>query len=220
MFFINRFFGRFTAKSQNKLESNLRLIYNKTAQKGSISGEFPKVYEEGVWGPNMMSCYHIISGNNIIYSFPASHSIYSYNFVNNIQIATEFKSRLFEFILPMNSKSVNSFKARNEYFLTQPSYGPIIFDEYRNLYYRVAYHPISNDDLLLNDPQKSRIKQTSIVVTDDNFNFITETVLLRFDYTETMFFVNSEGLHLAKWSKSKMDEANLYFDVFKLVNNK
>lgn len=178
---------------------------------------YSDAYLDKRWSPNMLYFYRCYNEDtkNFVYSFPADHNL----MVTNLEGDPTYflaGSKYFKDIYTLKKSEVSSSTDREIYYYKTPSYGPVIYDKFQKVYYRVALQRISEEDLNSKDAIKSTIKQVSIIILDEKFKKIGETVLPRFSYTETMFFVNERGLHLGKWEKSKINEDELVFGVFKL----
>ncbi|MBT1689834.1 DUF4221 family protein [Dawidia soli] len=197
---------------------NLVSIVDLTTQKISAALSYPESYKGGVWGPYLSQYYYTFnpSTEKFIFSFAADHRLYETDF-SAAPTPHNAASQFFSDIPSWRATETDA-DARLKYYLSTPSYQGVIFDPYQNLYYRIALQPISADDLASNDPDKSGVKHASIIILDHNFTKIGETLLPRFSYTETMFFVAPDGLHLAKWEASKADDSKLVFGVFKLMD--
>ena len=205
-------FAEFTDFATENLVSIVDL---KTPQTNAALS-YPESYKDGVWGPYLLQYYYTFNPltEKFIISFAADHSIYETDFsaVPTSHIAA---SKFFTDIPSWHATETDA-DSRLKYYLSTPSYQGVIFDPYQNLYYRIALQAISEEDLASNDPQKSGVKHASIIILDHNFTKIGETLLPRFSYTETMFFVTPNGLHVAKWEASKDDDSKLVFGVFEL----
>ena len=93
----------------------------------------------------------------------------------------------------------------------------IIYDKYRNVYYRVASIGLTDDEY--RNDKRIKIKQTSVIILDENFNKIGETLFPRFEYTAQIAFVSPDGLCVGKYEKSMENEDFMYFGVLTLENN-
>lgn len=177
---------------------------------------YPETYKGGTWGPYLSQYYYTFnpSTEKFVISFAADHSLYETDFTS-APVKHKAASRFFTDI-PSWKATETDADARLQYYLSTPSYQGVIFDPYRNVYYRMALQAISAEELASSDPEKSGVKHTSIIILDHTFKKIGETLLPRFSYTETMFFVSPEGLHLGKWEVSRQDDSKLVFGVFKL----
>lgn len=218
--YLNSYFGPIGFTPQKKYSKNLTLRVNLLNKSLSEMFSFPDIYTQGLWEGKMTTNYYDYNPRKkiFVHSFPISHDLYitDHKGMNKKYYAG---SKYFNEIKSIEKRMIDTREGRVNYFATTPSYSVIIYDEYRKFYYRIALQAISADDIALNDPDKSNIKHASIIILDENLNKIGETLLPRFDYTELMFFVTEEGLHLGKWSKSRNDENNLYFGIFKPIRN-
>jgi len=191
-------------------------------ESGEMSYHFPRpaIYNEGNWGYFKYIVYHcyIPDAGKFVYSFGVSDSL----FVTGLKFKTITKhparSRFFDEIKPLtNNLSEKVTDERiDEYDMTTPTYGPVIYDPFRKLYYRFAFHAISMEDYKSGDRRRQKPK-TSIIVLDARFKFIDEVILPVDEYMTTMYFVNGEGLHLAKSNRYKENEDFLTFGIFKLL---
>ncbi|MGW8124066.1 DUF4221 family protein [Roseivirga echinicomitans] len=101
---------------------------------------------------------------------------------------------------------------QNEYSLSTSDYNRIIYDSYRNVYYRIAYLRPSIDMLRLGQ----RTIDFSISILDENFIKIGER---KFDgkiYRSSMILVGSLGLNIARIDLYNDDQDLLSYDIFKL----
>ncbi|MDR2773493.1 MAG: DUF4221 domain-containing protein [Tannerella sp.] len=93
------------------------------------------------------------------------------------------------------------------------SYSAIIYDKYRNVYYRMVEHPWK--DYHQGMDWMPWLKQISIVILDGDLNFIGETVLdMEYRLSSSQFMVTADGLLLHKRTD---DEDELIFDLFTLT---
>lgn len=82
-------------------------------------------------------------------------------------------------------------------FVEGSHYMSLVFDSYRNVYYRFVYPGIevntSSNLMALNE-----FKQIfSIMIVDENFNIIGETLMPENTYNPNMFFINKDGLWIS-----------------------
>jgi Tat protein secretion system quality control protein TatD with DNase activity len=93
------------------------------------------------------------------------------------------------------------------------SYSAVIYDKYRNVYYRMVERPWKeyHQDM----DWMPWLKQLSIVILDEDLNFIGETLLdMEYRITASQFMVTAEGLLLHNRTD---DEDELIFDLFTLT---
>jgi|GEM_PF-1084263 len=101
----------------------------------------------------------------------------------------------------LNIATIGSDDDLTEY-LDKPHYGELIFDKYRNIYYRF----ISVGD-------KNRV--TNLIICDNNLKKIGETTLPTDYMSGAGFFLAKEGLFLRKCNIK--DENKIVYTLFKLI---
>ncbi len=167
-------------------------LKDKTAIAG---GERPEFYQKkSVGGNYMWRVFHTLnSEENIVYSFPLSPYIEIYS--NKLIKSKEFYmgSRYSNLPLEMSSSLIETLTDSKEktYYLNLDTYGPIIFDQFRNVYYRIATHPKANYR-----EGEMTLKPFSIIVMDCKGIILSETPI--FFHNNTMFYdkiyISSRGL--------------------------
>ena len=132
--------------------------------------EYPELYNKAHWGGGMMKLgYSCINQNkaDVVFSFPISHELYVYHI--NDQSTKQYcagSSRIKSIPPYAKDKSKNcTDDDQINYFLESNSYGPVVYDQYRKLYYRVAETPAKNG------------RRASIIILDDLFNYKGEALL-------------------------------------------
>ena len=160
--------------------------------------DYPPDYYRYHWGGGIMrfvhskACYH---KKNILYSFPISHDVHVYDVSGKKITKYDGGSSLIENILPYSrQKSTNPAGSVDylKYNFEQPSYYSVLYDPRHKLYYRLAGLPSENFDIKDVTTYK---KSLSVIIFDDNFQFLGET-LLGDMYHPQNAFVNEKGLHI------------------------
>ncbi|MFQ5447803.1 MAG: DUF4221 family protein, partial [Saprospiraceae bacterium] len=153
----------------------------------------------------------------------SGHFIYSFGLIHEV-LETDhagFKSwkynasSHFSTIKPFSKEAITQKNypgkdALQKYDHTTPSYYCIIFDKYRRLYYRFATLPLSEDEYNTAD----RRHQPTIIILNEDFKKIGETVLPKRGFNYRMIFLNNMGLHIGKESEYRKDESKLTFGIF------
>lgn len=102
-----------------------------------------------------------------------------------------------------------------------PSYHNIMYDKYRNVYYRIARHPyqLEANESPFDDPNG---QEFSIIIFDKDFNIIGETKFPGNKYLYKMSFVGRDGLYISEnnLANPDFDEDKLVFACFKLEDIK
>ncbi len=153
----------------------------------------------------------------LVVSFMADHNITVYDTEKQTLAQHYAGSRLLAQIKSMKY-SANYFKKvskveKAEYLGKNSSYGSIIYDPYRNLYYRVAYLP--KEDFDVTDRTKI-LKRKSVIILDKNFVKIGESLLPSAYYDTDHFFVAKEGLYFRKIMPDSIDN-KVAFERFEIA---
>ncbi len=200
--------------NSNYFEGNeLKILLNIKTGQFKYTFSYPNSYKNEVWGNNLAYFFHTYNEdkNVFVYSFSIDENIYSTNH-SNLLNTFYAGSKFFTGSKPMEGIITKDFQKRFEYYLRQPSYFAIYYDKYRKLYYRIAHQPTPEEDII----NQNYIKHTSIIILDNNFTKIGETLLPKYGYTETMCFITKEGLYIAK--PNKENENILSFGLFKIFD--
>ncbi|WP_339925574.1 DUF4221 family protein [uncultured Cyclobacterium sp.] len=179
---------------------------------------FPEIYYSGNWlGAKFrksFTTYNEIK-NEIIISYPSSHQLSKYD-INNGSIEKKFGASNFSnIIVPMKGNfSDQTSLEKWSFFLGSDSYGPVIWDKYRKLYYRVLLKGRVNVDNLTG--KGDIYKNMSVIILNEDFSYMGETELPGSIYDNNTFFVTKDGLVAYNYAAYKKNENYLAFDVFEL----
>ena len=158
--------------------------------------------------PRLVKDNEPTSGGVVINSsriFNGKEFVYSFFFDENILIANvdHQEARKYQ----IKSKYINKVRIEKRIFNEQyerakynygvACYGNLIHDPYRNIYYRFAYPSVE----LENGPDYVGLtalgrKKFSIIILDENFNVIGETLFPEWVYCPTVLFVHRDGLYI------------------------
>lgn len=102
-----------------------------------------------------------------------------------------------------------------------PTYGNIIYDKYRKVYYRFAFPEVEMEkerDYL--SIYHSGRKQFSIIILDKDMKVIGETLFPEYTYNPYLLFIRKDGLYMSTshFKRSDFDENVLRFQKIELVN--
>lgn len=203
-----------SSKSRLGEDDNVSLSVNIADGTITPGARFSNEYSEGFFGGVYYNFINHCLDNDgrIVFSFPASNYIYRYNnkleFIDSLYMGSRYTGEIEcapdPTILNMGDKD-----GRIQYFLSQDSYGSIKYDKYRNVYYRVAEHPLSGwtggkfskpFSLIAMKPDGEIISETPIISDKES--------LLRFS-----LFVTREGLIIPQTTNN---ENIIRFRLFKL----
>ena len=135
--------------------------------------------------------------------FDGKHFVYSFYFDETIYIASQDHDSIKE--VKVKSKYIDKVRLLDDYgnltftdACENPNYGNLLFDKYRNVYYRIAYPEteIEKEVKGLELLQYGR-KNFSIIILDKNFNIIGETLFPDYTYNSTVMFVREDGLYIS-----------------------
>lgn len=196
----------------------------KEVYKGSFC--FPEILPSEDYGIKTLGTEFLYSriydGNQIVYSFWSDEKLYLTSKENTL-IKT----------IPVNSKYLGKVKAPGDrpvdvlkcikMWSEVPLYGNLIYDPYREVYYRVAYPEteIESQENFGDIWQFGR-KVFSIIILDKEFNVIGETLFPEYIYISTLMFVRKDGLYISNshYKNPDFNEDILSFKKFELVKEK
>jgi hypothetical protein len=178
----------------------------------------PEIYQEYKWGtfhayPNRSKG----PGSTFLYSWGIDPNIYVVDFESGQMKAFLAKSDFFRAIRPMNSTKVSA-EDNMKYYIENDIYDVIVWDEYRKVYYRFARQGIPYVINKSGQIANGENKPCSIIILDENFNKIGETILPVGKYFVRDFFVCSKGLFISNshYLNPELDESQMSFTIFKL----
>ncbi|MDH6342629.1 hypothetical protein M2480_002759 [Parabacteroides sp. PFB2-12] len=103
-----------------------------------------------------------------------------------------------------------------------PNYGNMLYDPYRKVYYRVAYPEVEIEQGIKGMELLSYgRKRFSIIIVDEAFQVIGETLFPDYIYNSRLMFVREDGLYISNshYMNPAYSDDILSFDRFELVKN-
>ena len=183
------------------------IIYGSAYPEQYVQGEFGGVYFNSIYQT-------VDKRGNYIYSFPADHSVYFYRPDLSKYEKVYMGSRYVSKIESSGSNSLDLFKDKSlriRYYISQPSYANIVYDKFRDLYYRIVEHPFMGQW----ESGQNFSKPFSIIVMDGDKRIVTETPIIK-DYAQ----LNLGNVHVPKAGlliqKNCSDENRIEFIVYKM----
>jgi hypothetical protein len=169
-------------EAKNQLEVEIDIKNNYAAKTKPIS--YPKSYLGEKWG--LMYCFFsrtINKNGEFVYSFPIESNL----IVSDLQSSKSIPASSKKQIRPYNEK-----EDLRKYALETPHYGQILYDKYRDIYYRFVYEAYQGEMV-----EKAYFyKPCNIEVFSNTFKLIS-----RFDLPKEAMpnecFVSSKGLCIA-----------------------
>lgn len=159
--------------------------------------------------------------------YDGKHFIYSFYFDENIYVTNPSHEVIKQ--IPIKSKYIkrvqlpDELKATPEDFCQNALYGNLLYDKYRNVYYRIAY-PASEIEKKIRPAELDMYgrKNFSIIILDKDLNKIGETKFPDYTYNSRVILILKDGLYISNshYLNPKFDDNVLSFKKFKLSENK
>lgn len=210
---IVTFLGSMAGEYSDENEMNRKTMATFNLQTGEINYYMPysDVYKEN-WGGGLYrwvySDYNEFLDLYII-SFPAEHYIYTLS-GNKKELHKYYAgSQLIDATYYLNrSKDIPvASDLKIKHFVENHSYSRILYDKYRNVYYRIAEIKSTYEGI------PGWQKEISVIILNDKFQIIGETFIGKPNLNSRYaVFVNESGLHIPQ----KSDENVLKYKLFVL----
>lgn len=182
----------------------------------------PKIYAGAFWGAYFKYDPSItLNSDNeeVIISYPIDHNVYVVNLINGKEEKHFVGSEYFREIAPyqddpkfFTTRNPNERDEKeNVHAFSTSEYRGIIYDHWRNLFYRIALIRPSKDRVLGGDKKFS----FSIIVFDKDFQKIGETPFTTDTYDPSSIFLTRDGLAIFRKDLYFQNEDILVFDVFR-----
>lgn len=188
------------------------LEYNKENDSICYYVNYPITYRKSNWGGalyrQVYSCSNTMQ-NSIIFSFPVSHSIFVFDCKSKKTKEYYCGSSYINEIKSLSNNKDKRLNAQDSYshFMKNNSYGPIIYDKYRNVYYRIFEIPYKNHN-------GDYFKKIGIIILDDKFRIIGEQMFGAFHGTTIL--VIPEGILIPKIAEYPVLDSPLSFYFYKI----
>ncbi|HET8861101.1 DUF4221 family protein [Marivirga sp.] len=201
---------------------NSVIRYNLKTQETDYMINLPDNYNQGYWGATFK--YKIsfdMYGSDLISSFPIDNFIYRYNsagkYLNKYYVGSKFIKEFEPFKEDINYGVEKDHSVPNQqqgdYSWSNSDYNAVIYDEFRDLFYRVAYIRPKKAEL---EAGRS-ITNFSIMILTSNFEKVGEQYFDGLKYHPTMILVSKQGLLMARSDLYKENEELLSFSVFNIA---
>jgi len=196
--------------------------YNLKTKESDYIINLPDNYNQGYWGD--LFKYKIafdFYGTDIISSFPIDNFIYRYdsggNYLNKYYVGSKFITEFVPFKEDINYGVEKDHSVPNQqqgdYSWTNSDYTALMYDEFRDLFYRIAYIRPSQAEL---EAGRS-ITNFSVIILSSNFEKVGEQYFDGLKYRPDMILVSKQGLLLARSDLYKENEELLSFSVFNIA---
>ena len=186
----------------------------------STSINYPEIYSKYHWGGQMayrLPYYTMNPDGKIVVSFPASHNLIVSSLDNLSSVTSIFGGSRYIKEIKSYPASKRKFGISSSdvwsWYMRNPSYEGILYDEYRNIYYRIARLPDNNYKF----GERGNHKPIIIIVLDQNLNYLGEYLMSEESrYFPTNMFVSREGLNIQVLTD---DEDILKFHIYEFNEN-
>lgn len=161
-------------------------------------GDYPAIYGKPTplrWNTYLylIPSFTINSQEDIIVSFPASDSIRIYN--SDLRYTSHYAG----YSKTIHPKPSDNALIDKEHLLKNYCYVNILYDPWRELYYRIVALPIA-DDNTQPSPGQALPRPLAIVLLDKYFNKIGEYNIDDYCGSYSQAFVSKKGLHIHSYS--------------------
>lgn len=159
----------------------------------------------------------IFNGKEFIYSFYTAEDIVVASIDHSEIKKIKVKS---QYIDSSTEKQVDSEQGP-KLNLELARYGDLVYDPYREVYYRFAYpKTILEDDIRWWGKAVYGRKKFSVIILNKDFQIIGETLFPEAIYNSYVFFVNSDGLYISRDYQMLYGQSEDYmtFELFKLID--
>jgi hypothetical protein len=201
---------------------NVQIILDlKTGEDTIGKVAFPPSYQGKNYGGLHYDIYYVSYNpkrNYSIYSFPANKNVLINNLLTGRTVSKPAESQFIYGFLTFQKDDYKEAVSEpvGEYYMTTPTYGSVLYDKYKNVYYRFALLPVQQRNV--NYEQKNPPTKTiSIAVFDDSFHYLGERQLDKNKYWSSNAFISKEGVNIQ--NKSHNDSTlNLTTFSFSFLN--
>lgn len=192
---------KFTARIDLKTQ-NVRFSYAYPSNIYGLDSNWP------VWGFTQVFAALHPDGDKLIFSFPVSHDLYIADLKSEKYTRVYAGSNFAGTINSLDRKPKKTTdKMGSTHFTQQDTYAAIIYDKYRDVYYRFLLNGIPGAMV----KTSWREKPVTIIVMDKDFNYLGETTIGKGDkewYWQNSF-VTKEGLNVEYIEKDSEDYLTL-----------
>ena len=199
--------------------SDFRTVLKLDLQTGQKTYEYPlpEIYNQANWGEDfkyLVSLAYNSNESKLVLNYPVDPFLYAGSKEGVLKESHYVGSDFIASITPWRSSTANpsdgAYKQRSEFSMSTSDYPGIIYDHYKNLYYRISYLRPSLDVVKTG----YRLPNFSFIIMNPAFEKIGE---VKFDsriYDQSMIFVSEDGINLARKDLYSQDENSLSYEYF------
>jgi hypothetical protein len=210
------FYNIYSGDIPKSIASNVVATFNiRSAKLSLLPLGYSDYYisEKGEFG-NFWNASLSIVDNKLIYNFQAESGIYTSDLLGNSQSSYKADSKF-------TKNQVSPYRANEDgerHGIENPTFFRVLYDPYRNLYYRFHWGGIPHKDI------NGRINTFSdkplfLMVLDENFNVLHEMKMPEQTYAVYTWFVSSKGLCInsgnAILKNANQEEGKMVIHIYK-----
>jgi len=199
------------------------LKYDLLTRKGEYIMPFPSIYNEGFWGSSFKYMNHIEYNDkekNFLLNYPISPYIIKTDKEGNTIESHLVESKHFQKFEPMTldldyalDRNKRDYAKEKAYSLSNSDFSKIIYDSFRNMYYRICFIRPSLEEV----KSGRTVSDFSVIILDENFKKLGEQKFSSNDFDNSMIFCLEEGLALARKDLYNKNEEAVTFSIYGLT---
>ncbi len=209
----------------NYKETYNMMVFNLETEEYRFIYEFPDSYNSGYWGDvfkYIPSFDYNENKNHIVLSYPVDPNIYVMA-LDGSMVSSHFESSSYITEMPPMREDINhgikkdhgvKDPEQTEYSLSTSDFNKIMYDKYRDVYYRIAYLRPTVEQLR----SGRRAPDFSISVLNSDFVKIGEKWFDGLKFRASMVLVGSQGLLVGRTDLYASNEDQLPMSLFSLKN--
>ncbi|MES2372927.1 MAG: DUF4221 family protein [Bacteroidota bacterium] len=207
--------GRKTFDITAPLRDNLLLAISIKTGNAEPGIQYPALYRQALWGDNFHDFYPVYNDKlkNIVISFPIMHTVSVYNPGGSVAEYYAGSTRVPQ-VTPLRFASDKTALVKMEdvtNYMSQRCYTHMIYDPYRDLYYRLVTSSIPAKDFNAARSLAYQREPFPVVILNGAMQKVGELDFDANKYAVTSLFVSPEGLCLPL---KKSGDESMIFDVF------
>ncbi len=197
------------------VNGQINIILDLATRQTELIHGFPDTYHGGVWGLlGTMNSRALFDSNKFIYSFGADPNVYVANALDTINAYQKHYAGS-DYITEVASwqGEYDDIKGLNDHLIQSSFYFQILYDKYRNVFYRIT--SIGGENVRTFDD-----KSISIIILNAAFEKIGETRLPDNTYYFRDTFIAKSGLYIStKNINNDINENTLSYHIFRVENH-
>ncbi len=174
---------------------------------------YPKEYKDDYLVVEMIFFGIAYIDSDVVFSFSISDSLYIYNLEKDIYV-TKYAGSQLSPRAPDKYRGSRDLDERFIYMRNSRMYGRLIYDEYRQKYYRYVYHPLDKEDCADNTIENP----VSIITLNKDLEIINECLLQTGRYDKRRSFCSKDGFYISLMNDRSpyLNEEKWYFEKLNL----